>query len=461
MLFVGAIPREVVTQAFACVDMTSVKHAYVCCSGSYRYEQAISKTFPDIQIHSNDVSLLSTAIGRLAAKDPVDFHFARELEFLEQALGNGPTPLDRVAALAVAVRMCHFRGHNAHVQAHRDHYVANAKAYIEKARAKVADYVNALRVVDFYSGDFRDHAERARETGGTVFAWPPLFRGDYERFYRLIHNNVDWKQPEYRVFNPKELPDWLTHLRDTSVPYCVCSDKDLSAQGHKPVALFAAGRSKRIYLYSNIAKASSLIRRTSDAEPFRYSPLDPWKMTATSKVVIREAPHQAMNYIKDKYQAAGLVHTDGDMRCLVFVDDMLAGGFVYARMNAKSHFSDPRIGHLRSIYLLSDFSTTRERKVSKLIAMLASGQETARVFDRRKIQRTESIVTTAFSERPVSMKYRGIYELHSRKDAKTGSHASFQLNYITPVRRMNNDEIYADWWRRFGEKSKREESSNG
>ncbi len=457
MLFVGAIPREVVAQAFKVVDMSKVRHAYVCCSGSYRYEQAISKTFPDITIHSNDVSLLSTAIGRLAAQDPVEFHFARELTFLEEALGDKPTAVDRVAALTVAVRMCHFRGKNAHVDAHRNHYISNAAGYIDKAKAKVTEYIGKLRVADFYAGDFRDHAERARETGGMVFAWPPLFRGDYERFYRLIHDNVDWTQPEYRVFNPKDLPGWLTRLRDSELPYCVCSDKDLSEHTHKPVALFSVGRTKRIYLYSNVAKDSSLIRRTTDAEPFGYKPIDPAKLTATSKVRISEAPHQLMNYIKDKYQAAGLVHTDGDMRCLVFVDDMLAGGFVYAAMRGKRQFSDPRVAAGQSLYLLSDFSATRERKVSKLIAMLASGQETVKVYDRRKFQRTKTVMTTAFSEKPVSMKYRGIYELYSRKEANEGSHARFQLNYLTPVRCMSNDEIYADWWRRFGAQTKREE----
>ena len=42
MMFVGAIPKVCVDQVFRSVDMARVTKAYVCCSGSFRFEQALT-----------------------------------------------------------------------------------------------------------------------------------------------------------------------------------------------------------------------------------------------------------------------------------------------------------------------------------------------------------------------------------------------------------------------------------
>ncbi|MFX8106652.1 hypothetical protein ABTK92_20370, partial [Acinetobacter baumannii] len=81
----------------------------------------------------------------------------------------------------------------------------------------------------------------------------------------------------------------------------------------------------------------------------------------------------------------------------------------------NAHFSDKRVTSLSALYLLSDFAIAREKRLAKLIAMLATGRESTERYDRRRVRRTKVIVTTAFTDRPISMKYRGIFELLSRK----------------------------------------------
>ena len=453
MMFVGAIPRETAEQTFRLLDPTTVTDAYVCCSGSYRFEQALSKQCPDIRIHSNDVSLLSTVIGSAAAGDPVDFTFTGELEFLEEALVglDGGDAMDRVAAMTVALKMCHFRGNNPHVDAHREHYRANAAHYIAKAKERVVPYIAELNTVDFFAGDFREHAERSTGPGDAVFAWPPLFKGDYERFYKLIHENVDWTVPSYDMWNPKLMPAWLTKLDEAEQRYVVCSDTDFSDQSQEPVGLFTAGRTKRIYLYSSEKSKSTIRHRAGKSEVFKYRRIDPWTLTEDSVVELFEVKSGPMNYIKDKYQLPGLVHSDGEMRFLVFVGGALAGGFVYSTMSSKAGYSDPRINRRDTVYILSDFSTSRERKLSKLTAMLAACALPLTRFGRKKLLRPKNVITTAFSRHPVSMKYRGIYELYSRAEDPKG----FRLNYFSEVRDGSPQDVYTGWWNRYAKKAKR------
>ena len=57
------------------------------------------------------------------------------------------------------------------------------------------------------------------------------------------------------------------------------------------------------------------------------------------------------------------------------------------------------------------------------------------------MQRISGIYSTAFTDKPVSMKYRGIFELVGRKPG--------MLNYASKVRRQTPTAIYAEWHQRF------------
>jgi hypothetical protein len=57
------------------------------------------------------------------------------------------------------------------------------------------------------------------------------------------------------------------------------------------------------------------------------------------------------------------------------------------------------------------------------------------------VQRIESVVTTAFTDKPVSMKYRGIFEIIGRSPG--------MINYASKVRRTTPDGVYVEWFQRF------------
>jgi hypothetical protein len=440
MIFAGAIPRQCLEQAFRVVDLARFDAAYVCCSGSFRIEQALAAKCPSMALYSNDVSLLSTAIGRMATGSPLPFKFTADLVWLEAAVA-GSSPMERIGAIGVALSLARFRGTSEFARAHMAHYRANIRHYLDVGTEKIAKYLETLKLRSFTCSDFREHAEAAVAKGGLILSWPPTIKNAYERDFRFVNKNSEWERPTYGVFDPAELGPWISTLKEQNANFCIFSDKKL--EEHAPAALFTTGRAKRFYLYTSAAASSSLRRNGTKSEPFRYRVIDTDTLRADSRVSVVEVASDHMNFIKDKYQLPGLVHTDGLYRFFVFLDGQLAGGFVYSWMSGVS-YRDPRVTKLGAIYLLSDFAASRKRKLSKLVAMLATGRASIQRFDRRFVKRTNVVVTSAFTPRPTSMKYRGIFQLLSRRTVGTPC-----LNYLSEVRESSNDAIYAEWWRRY------------
>lgn len=429
-MFVGAIPKPCVEQALRVVPVTT-GDVYVCCSGSFRLEQGIAGRFPGTRVHSNDVSLLSTAYGSVATGNPIDFRFTGKLEFLEEAVDAvGDDPITRLGALGVAMRLGTWVSKNEHARLHFAHYVRNVRFYLEQARQKAEAYVSGLQIATFTACDFREHARRGIELGATIFAWPPTYKGGYERIYKLINENTEWKAPSYGIFDPKDLPAWLDELDALGARYCVCADHPID--GRKPVAIYRSAEGKHpVYLFASVAQGSSFRRDYTKREPFRYEVVDPWKLSLDSRVDIVRARGSQMNFLKDVYLARGIKHVTGVLNYLVYLDGKLAGGFIYIR----DRFDMPS-----GLYVLCDFSITRERRVSKLIATLATCDETVREAERHFLARFERLTTTAFTDKPVSMKYRGVWKVYKRGPG-------FIL-YVTQPSRKPASVIYREWFER-------------
>ena len=154
-------------------------------------------------------------------------------------------------------------------------------------------------------------------------------------------------------------------------------------------------------------------------------------MTAESKVEIIAASSGMMNFLKDIYLAKGIAHVSGLTNFLVLIDGCLAGGFIYARDKFGGE----------QIYLLSDFALSPKSRVSKLIAILATSATVIQRLEVKLVQRIAAVNTTAFTDKPVSMKYRGIFDLTGRSPGK--------LNYASKIREQNPGEIYREWYGRF------------
>jgi len=427
-MFIGAVPMEVISQVLATVPFDEWGKVYVGCSGSFRFDRAVKMRHPGCQVYSNDVSLLTCSIGALAKDREFEIHFKGDLEFVEAAV-DGMDFRGRVAAVMVACAMGQFTGKNEYALAHFRHYREHFMAFVDQARQKLSKLVSEIDIEDYYAGDFADQADRAAEHGGGVACFAPTYKGGYERIYKLVNENTIWPAPKYGVWNPDSLPAFIVSLEERKLPYCVISDQLL--EGRTPTTEWR-GSNKPVYTYSS-HRAASLRRRGTKELQFKYTAVDPAAITAASKASVCLVDNKRMTYLKNVYLAKGIQHTTGHINHLVLIDGALAGGFAFE----QSRFGDKT----RELYMLCDFSLFRERKLSKLIAMLATSRDVLDPINRRLLIRVERIVTTAFTTQPVSMKYRGIFELKQR--------AADHLQYHSAPRDASLQDIFDEWLRKY------------
>ncbi len=429
-MFVGALPMPVVNQLIQSVDCSSWSEIFVCCSGSFRIDRALKTRYPTTTVRGNDVSLLSCAVGALLTGTAFDIAFRGRLAFIEDLDLQGFEA--RIAAVIVALRMGQFSGDNAYAAGHFAHCREHFADYHAKALAKIATLAAGVHLDEFVPGDFRDHAKRATDAGHGIAGFLPTYKGGYERMYRFIDEGVEWSAPSFRTWDPADLPAWLGEVAATGAPYFIVTDHEL--QGFEASTEYRSKVNKPLFGYMGNGRAS--FRRARNRESrFAYTKVDAAKLGVTTDVQLVPGTSAQMTFLRNAYLAKGIAHASGVANYLVLLDGALAGGFIYSRDKY-----DPA----NCIYLLSDFCITHERRLAKLVAMLACSRESVQAWCKRFVVRPHAMRTTAFTDAPVSMKYRKIYELTSRKPG--------QLAYEAPISQARPAAaIYLDWLARFGQ----------
>lgn len=439
-MFFGAVPTECIQQVFKIMDIENWSDCYVCCSGSFRLERALSQSYDSLKIHSNDVSVYSAAIGALATGKPIDVSFRNTLEFVNDLIANSDD-MDRVSAVLVGCEMSRYaRGKTRYNTQHFAYYRDNFRHYIDRTRARLEKSLDTMRIEDYFGGDWRIHANNSIKPGSGVLAFPPFFKGDYEAQFKFIEDNISWQPPKYDLYDPKDLRAIARDLEDKGATYCILTDQIWDDK--EAVIKYQAGRKVPHYCYANTPK-SSYIRKTSKAQPFRYKAVDPDKLTKSTRVDIVQTDSAKLNFIKDVYLATSIIHSSGFGNYLVYLDGMLAGAIIYDESpTTRAAYGD------RTIYLLSDVTTTGKGKMSKLVAMIATSRDLVRPLETRMLKRYDRLVTTARSKNPVSMKYRGIYQKLSRREDQDAG--GYVIQYGANLVPQSPQKIYETWWKKYG-----------
>jgi hypothetical protein len=122
--------------------------------------------------------------------------------------------------------------------------------------------------------------------------------------------------------------------------------------------------------------------------------------------------------------------------------DQVAVGFI--------EFQQSQTG-LDSVYMMADFAVpgTSYKRLSKLMVMLAISDQTRKLLERLRQLRTKELMTTAFTDRPVSMKYRGVLDLLKRGQTEDGQKF---INYGAKFNDLTWQETLQEWLIKHGSK---------
>lgn len=436
-MFVGAISETVRTYlgnvAPRCFDG---KQVVIGCSGNFSLESVISEVAKPAAIHSNDVSFYSGLAGNwlLGAEMPFEVQDPEFVWLAEHMTGLA----ERLASVMVLMDMLQYEKQD------NAHKVRMWGVYRQSFAALVAQTVERLsrvniRLSSYCSGDVVNHFRRFENDQDAVFCcYSPTYAGGYERLYKRLDQIVTWDAPTYRVLDDERRDDLLAWMRTRK--YLWFDDRRLP--GMEPVFMQSSALRKTVYLYSNAVEFPAYISMRME-RCLPKMPLAPSDLTIGpgSTVRLQQISTTELGGFKDAYLGKNIRWVSGTWAFAVMVDGFVVGFLEFS----PSKFARDEV------YMMADFAApgTPYPRLSKLMVMLAVSGETRMLLERLTELRKRLLVTTAFTERPVSMKYRGILELVKRGQSEDGRK---YLNYEGAFNSSTWQEALSEWLTKHGSK---------
>jgi len=426
-MFIGAINAKVRDLIYSEREIFRSQKVCLGCSGNFTVEQILFGL--DCQIHSNDIALYSSVIGFHLVGRPLDLEIRMEqYEWLRPYLKDSLSSLAAVSLLFEMLK--NEKGNNLQQLRIYDEYVASFAKLHEDSCRRMEKALKNIAIDDYSTLDVHD-LYRDLPDDWIRLAFLPTYVGGYERLYRRLEEIISWPAPAYEMLTKERYEETITFMKRGC--YCYLSDYDRKEDGL--FAVVKTGRMKNIYLYSNLPFRSKYLSRIAayDVPSYPYLPYD-YEVTPSSRLTFVPTNNRKLNYYKNVFLKKGIDFVDGLYPVLVFLDDFLFGFLCFdiIRYGMDQEKSQ------RGVYMLSDFVVVSGiHRLSKLLLMATKSAELRGLLQKKFLSRAEFILTTAFTDKPVSMKYRGIYKLTKRGDGF--------LQYLAKCGETNLEKVVTTW----------------
>lgn len=412
-MFYGSIPSEVQSMIAKIVKGWDCDNIYVGCSGNFTIERCL-KDVTKAKMHSNDVTVYSCLLGRyltgqsLNAKMKPDYDGV--MRFVEKYLDDGAGTMAVVLLLS---RMGVYLGSkpNAYYTKIINEYVKQFDDLWKKTKEKlekIEPFVETL-----YEGDVCEWIDDIPLEEG-VICYPPFFSGDYEKMFRVIDEIFDWDPPTFEFINKDRIDVLFEKM--TKHKYFIFGTNDYLTKYEEYLIGKAqtTNRGMPLYIYSNTDKSFYVGPRQATENLYI-------KRLSTGEEVgdhieLKILSNTAFQTLRSEYMNINIRPGQATLAIGVLVDDKLIGVYAFSASptlsNWDAHIDTP------TMYLLSDFPVepTDYDRLAKLVLYAALSKESKMIAERIMRKRVRSLVTTAFSKNPSSMKYRGLFKVLNRKE---------------------------------------------
>lgn len=436
-MFFGTIHEDVRRYIAANRKAFEGARVVVGCSGNFTSEKVLVNACRPAEIHSNDVSLYSKVLAEAALGQRSRLEVIEEgYEWIQPYLDD-KNLWTRPAVVMIMLRMLKYEKQNSyHARRMWTSYNEQFADLIDGTRLRLLE--RDTPITSYFNGDVFEHFLRHEADQEAIFtAYLPFFKGDYESQYKRLQQIISWDKPTYEMLDQDrkdKIIDWLRERRHLFL-------LDYELEGIKPQMVSHKGRNTWVYLYSNIVETTGLFRRKYGDTGKRFKLLEPGhKFTRETKVGLAKISSSDIQYYKGLFLARNIDYTAAEQGFAVLVDGAVAGFIEMSR--GKVQYSFP------VWYMLSDFpiEPNPHPRFSKLIVMIALTKEMKKILERTNYTKTEGVWTTARTEKPVSMKYRGPMKLLKRGVDDQGAQ---YLNYGADWTDQTIDEVYQTWWKRY------------
>lgn len=439
-MFVGAINHKVRKFLFNNKHVFNSHRVCVGCSGNFTFEKIISGEAD--YIWSNDISLYSSAIGYALTK--VSFPLKIQENRYSQYNKYIKDEISKIAVVALFFEMLKFeKQKNIFQKRMFTYYTKNFQDLFKKSCKRIKNALSTLHIDKYTTIDVYDLFQKL-SPDWTLVAFLPTYVGGYEKLYKRLEQIFEWPKPKYEILDQVRYEETIKFMHKGYFLYMTDYERK-DEDRENLVARIKTSRLKEVFIYSNLYKKKAWIRSLTNYEKkkYRFLPSD-YKISDNSTIKIVETTNTIMNYYKNLFLKKGIDYTSGSYCLLFFIDDFLFGFAIFTEIERELK----AIARFQSIYLLSDFVIDSSiPKLSKLLLFLLRSTEVAEMLKKKYQKNINYIVTTVFTKKPVSMKYRGIFKLYKRDEGF--------LQYIAKTKKWSIEEALKSWCQRFLKNSKK------
>jgi hypothetical protein len=405
------------------------RQVYVGCSGAFTVEQILSKASPKAKLWGNDVSLYSGVLGAYLAGQPFRLEVREEkFAWLAPYLTDEEA---KAATVMVLFEMLKYeKANNLFKQRHWAHYLKHFESFHQGTVAKLQERKKEIRLEAYTSRDIFDLLDEIPKDA-VVIAFLPTYAGGYERMFKRLEEIFDWDRPNYGLIDEERKK--RTVMKMMARDYLYLDDHEW--KGLPMVAVVRKARMKPVYVYSNMAALHrGVMKQQRHSEFVSFARLgDEDEITPASQLTIAPTTNRIVNYYRDVYLSKGVgIPADGEVPLVAAVDGKVFGFLIYSRMQGGG-----------DVYLLADFvvNSMRYRRLAKLMLLVTQTREVRRLLEEKFLLEIPKCRTMVFTDKPVSMKYRGLYQLARRDPGK--------LVYETELGILDLSEVVPLWLKKF------------
>lgn len=169
-------------------------------------------------------------------------------------------------------------------------------------------------------------------------------------------------------------------------------------------------RDNRTCLYSNVKLSGDNVFTKRNVVALKYKRIpDDYVLTENSKLKFIRASMNEIDYLRMIYLKKDIILGSAPFCYLWFVDDYVFGACMFDFIKVIKYGTD-------AVTMKSDFVIDSPiAKISKLLIMGILSTEFKTELDIRYKNDVNTISTSVFTDKPVSMKYRGVFDLDDRK----------------------------------------------
>lgn len=420
MIFFGGIKQPLrKTLGDIAKNIDKEEKIQILCSGKFTIENILCN-LGFRNVYGNDISLLTSAIGKYLVGENIDFSFKQDSEFiaLEEKL---PCKMQN----SEKTQYRHLRK-QVYMRTIEKSYYRNKEEFIKR----YGELQGKLK--GFYTTDLVNFLDKEE---GIKICSIPIEKGDYENIYKVFDNNLEFEKHPYTEIDKESYLDINQQFLENhrSIVFC---DRELREECNKYKSASYKIGNQRWHCYTSLEARSKIfmIENKMPNKFFRFKLFDEDCITQDARVEICRVNASVYNFFRNRFQSKKLIILgDAHLYYVVLINGKYVGAFAYKDYSRGT------------LTLLSDFTFFNKWKISKLIPMLARSKEVMEeVFlnlYRRPLDVGSTIYTRVVTPAPISMKYRGIWDLF-RRGEEDGEKF---LIYSTKIGEKTIQEEFQEW----------------